>query len=81
MREALELAAGGSQVRIHINPADHQTLRPQIEMLVRETSGVGTAELIADPEVTSGGCRVETRFGVIDQQLEAQLARIEEELT
>ncbi len=81
VREALELAAGGSQVRIHLNPADHQTLRPQIEMLVRETSGVGTAELIADPEVTSGGCRVETRFGVIDQQLEAQLARIEEELT
>ena len=36
---------------------------------------------MADPEIARGGCRVETRFGTIDQQFEAQLARIEEELT
>ena len=33
------------------------------------------------PSITPGGCRVETRYGAIDQQFEAQLARIEEELT
>jgi flagellar biosynthesis/type III secretory pathway protein FliH len=37
--------------------------------------------VVADPQVSLGGCRVETRFGVIDQQFEAQLARIEQELT
>lgn len=81
VREALELAAGSSQIRLHLNPADHAALKPQIQSLLREFSSVASAELIADPEITPGGCRLETRFGTIDQQFEAQLARIEEELT
>jgi flagellar assembly protein FliH len=39
------------------------------------------AEMIADPEISPGGCRIETLHGAIDQQFESQLARIEEELT
>jgi flagellar assembly protein FliH len=81
IREALELAAGSSQLRIHLNPADHKAIGQQAEMLIGELSTLTTAELVADPEITPGGCRVETRFGVIDQQFEAQLKRIEEELT
>jgi len=64
-----------------LHPADHQALAPQVESLVAELSSLGAAEIVAGPEITRGGCRVETRFGVIDQQVEAQLARIEEELT
>jgi flagellar assembly protein FliH len=81
VREALELAVGSSQLRIHMNPGDHQALGPQVETVIAELSPLGSAELVADPEIRPGGCRVETRFGVIDQQFEAQLARIEEELT
>ena len=81
VREALELAAGNAELRIHLNPEDHQALASQVNMLIKELSGLARAELIADPEITKGGCRVETRFGVIDQQFEAQLKRIEEELT
>ena len=81
VREALELASGSTQLRIRMNPADHETLGPQVETLVAEFSSVGPTDLIADPHVTPGGCRVETRFGTIDQQFEAQLARIEQELT
>jgi flagellar assembly protein FliH len=81
VREALELAAGNAELRIHLNPEDHQALGWQVNMLIKELSGLARAELIADPEITKGGCRVETRFGVIDQQFEAQLKRIEEELT
>ena len=44
-------------------------------------SPLAGAELVADEGISRGGCRVETRFGAIDQQFEAQLARIEEELT
>ena len=39
------------------------------------------AELAADENISPGGCRVETEHGSIDQQIEAQLARILEELT
>ena len=52
-----------------------------VQMLVQEMSGLAAADMVADEGVSRGGCRVETRFGAIDQQFEAQLARIEEELT
>jgi len=81
VREALELAAGHSQLRIHLNPADHQSIGSQAELLLRELSTLTEAEIVPDDAVTPGGCRVETRFGIIDQQFEAQLKRIEEELT
>lgn len=81
LREALELAAGSAQLRIHLNPADCQTLGKQAALLAREMGSVANPEVVPDPAVSPGGCRVETRFGSIDQQLESQLARIEEELT
>jgi flagellar assembly protein FliH len=81
IREALELAAGGSQIRLLLHPTDYQTLQPQVEMVLREFAPLGQAEVVADPTISPGGCRVETRFGAIDQQLETQLRRIEEELT
>ncbi len=43
-------------------------------------SGLGETQIVADASVSPGGCRVETRFGSIDQTFEAQLARVEEEL-
>jgi flagellar assembly protein FliH len=81
VREALDLAAGGADLRLHLSPGDLAALQPQVEALLAEFSSLGTTQLIADPQVTPGGCRVETRFGTIDQTFEAQLARIEEELT
>jgi len=81
VREALELAAGSSKLRIQLNPADHEALKPQVQALIKELSDLGAAELVADPRVSPGGCRVQTRFGTIDQQFETQLKRIEEELT
>lgn len=80
VREALELATGSSQLRILMNPQDLQSLGNQVQMLVDEMSPHIEVELKADADITPGGCRVETRFGVIDQQFEAQLQRIEEEL-
>lgn len=81
VREALEMASGASQLRICLNPADVETLGGQIERLRSEFRRVGTAEIVGDARVTPGGCRLETQHGVIDQQFEAQLARIEVELT
>jgi flagellar assembly protein FliH len=80
IREALDLAAGSPQVRIRVNPADHGRLVPHMEMLVKEFSSLSAAEIVPDAAITPGGCCVETRFGVIDQQVESQLKRIEEEL-
>jgi flagellar assembly protein FliH len=80
IREALQLAAGSGYVRLLLNPGDHQALQSQVQLLVQEMSGLGETQIIADASVSPGGCRVETRFGSIDQTFEAQLARVEEEL-
>lgn len=80
IREALELAAGNHGVRLQLNPEDLETLGSEVQSLIDAASGVGDVELMADDTIGRGGCRVETRFGVIDQQIESQLKRIEEEL-
>ena len=81
VRETLRLVAGSSAVRVRLSPQDYDALQPQAEALVREMAGLGTCELAADPAITPGGCRVETAFGEIDQRIETQIRRIEEELT
>ncbi|MBN2217897.1 MAG: hypothetical protein JW719_11035 [Pirellulales bacterium] len=81
VREALELAAGSQHVRVMLSPVDHRALGPRIAELAERLGRLGTVEVVADAATSPGGCRVETRFGVIDQQFETQLARIEEELS
>ncbi len=80
IREALELAAGSPGIRLHLNPRDRQSLGDEIHALVASMSAIGGAQIVEDDAVQPGGCRVETRFGSIDQQFDAQLKRIEEEL-
>lgn len=81
VREGLELAAGSAELRIHLHPADCAALQPQVAMVVKELAPLAAAEIVADAEIAAGGCRIETRFGAIDQQIETQLARIAEELS
>jgi flagellar assembly protein FliH len=80
IQEALDLAAGSPNVRLHLNPDDYQALGVQVRRLIDAMSSLGDAEVVPDTAITQGGCRVETRFGAIDQQIESQLRRIEEEL-
>jgi flagellar assembly protein FliH len=79
-REALRLAAGSARMRILMNPADVAALAGSMDRLLAEFSSLASIELVADAAISHGGCRVETEHGFIDQQFEAQLARIAEEL-
>ena len=45
-----------------------------------ELTKLSTAHVVSDPTIELGSCRVDTEFGCIDQQFQAQLERIEEEL-
>ena len=80
VRETLELATGGDQVRILLSPNDYRTLGNHVTDLAQTIGTLGTVEVVADASIDVGGCRVETQFGSIDQQVETQLRRIEEEL-
>lgn len=80
IRDALELAMGAGKVTVHLNPHDYDALRDRAEGLAKQIGKIGTTTIVPDPDVSHGGCRVVTEFGVIDQTFEAQLGRIEEEL-
>jgi flagellar assembly protein FliH len=81
VREALELAAGSSRVKISLHPDDFDALSGQIDRLIKEIARAAEAEIVPDLTVSLGGCRVETSQGLIDQQIETQLERIIAELT
>jgi flagellar assembly protein FliH len=78
--EALRLAAGMANITLHINPTDYENLGSQIARLAETLCQLAPSQVIADSEITAGGCRVVTKFGEIDQQIEAQLRRIEADL-
>lgn len=80
VRESLELAAGNTQLTLRLNPQDHATLGERITTIAKQVGSLGTLQIVADAAIEPGGCRVETEFGSLDQQLEAQLARIKDEL-
>jgi flagellar assembly protein FliH len=81
VREALQLAAGSTRLRLHMNPSDLDTLAPQVQRLLDQHASAATIELFVDTSISPGGCRVDTEHGSVDQQFESQLARIAEELT
>lgn len=80
VREALHLAAGNERITLRLHPEDQATLGDRVKTLIAELGSLAEVRVVADPAITAGGCRVDTEFGSIDQQLESQLARIMEEL-
>jgi flagellar assembly protein FliH len=78
--DALRLAAGSSSIKLYLNPTDHEHLGTQVERLAKSMCQLAATDIASDPAITPGGCRVETKFGQIDQQIEAQLSRVQVEL-
>jgi flagellar assembly protein FliH len=79
--EALRLCSGTAEITIRLHPSDHATLGAQVSRLAEEFRPAAPANIVADKAVTIGGCRVETEFGSIDQQIETQLERVAQELS
>ena len=79
--EALQLCSGTAEITVRLNPADHATLGPQVSRLAEEFHPAAPATIVADEAIAVGGCRVETEFGSIDQQIETQLERVAQELS
>ena len=80
LREALELGTGSTSIRIRLNTADYEALKPQIDLVIQEMTRSVPTEIIGDALVSPGGCILETPQGTIDNRIETRLARIEEEL-
>ena len=81
VREALEMAAGASEVTVSLHPDDHKKIAEHVGPLTESIARVAAPSFVADDAVSPGGCVVKTRHGTIDQRLETQLERIAEELS
>lgn len=78
LKEALKFVVDRQKITIHLNPIDFQYLTSstfRTSLLKDDLKGV---ELLEDPNITRGGCFIETSFGDIDATIEGQLRKIEE---
>jgi flagellar assembly protein FliH len=78
--ETLRLAAGSAEIVVRVNPTDYENLGPQIDRLAATLCRLTPSAIVTDPAITPGGCRVQTKLGEIDQTIESQLRRIEQDL-
>ena len=81
VQEALRMCAGSAEITVRLNPNEIETLGDQVRQLAEVFHPAAPAKIVADNSLSVGGCRVETEFGSIDQQIETQLERLQEELS
>lgn len=80
IRESLELFSSSPQLMISLSPQDEMALGEQTRQLAAQIASIANVTIAADPSLAPGECRVETKQGLIDQTVKAQLQRITEEL-
>jgi flagellar assembly protein FliH len=80
IQEGLELAHGQERITVRLNPADHAALGDRVLKVSQPLAQLGKVQVVPDPQITAGGCRIDTEFGTIDQRLETLLSRIGQEL-
>ncbi len=81
VQESLQMCAGAAEITVRLHPSDHETLGDQVCQLAEVFSPAASTKIIADASLSLSGCRIETEFGSIDQQLETQLERLQQELS
>jgi flagellar assembly protein FliH len=78
--ECLRLVVGTHDIRVAIHPSQKATLADAMLRLKLQFAELQHVELTEDESVAPGGCRIFTRQGQIDADLDAQLQRIAREL-
>jgi flagellar assembly protein FliH len=77
---ALKMVIGCTRQRIVFHPQDRQIITDVLERLRFSNPTIDSAQLVEDPSVARGGCRIHTEHGLVDADLEAQLDRLVEQL-
>ena len=74
--DALRVVVQAADVRIVIHPAQRATMEAALPHLRMEWPTLQHVELIDDPTLAPGGCRLLTRGGRVDADLDGQLDRV-----
>ena len=80
LAETLQLLAERTAVVVHVNPRDLTTAEAIMPELVDQLKLGPHVTVVADGDVSAGGCYVRAGHGDIDARIETQLSRIVETL-
>lgn len=80
LAEAMKLVVHASDVRLAVHPAQRQILEQTLPRLRMQWPNLTHVELDEDETLALGGCRITTRHGQVNADLDAQLDRIIAEL-
>ncbi|MEE4253120.1 MAG: flagellar assembly protein FliH [Desulfuromusa sp.] len=81
IENALKSSVRSDQYQIRINPADLETVTKNKPLFLASISGLKNLSFETDPEISPGGCRVDSEFGDVDATIETQLEAIQQALS
>jgi flagellar assembly protein FliH len=81
VREALQQVEDTAEVTIQLHPDDLALMKDNNSPLLNGLPETGPLRFISSPEITRGGCLVQTRFGLIDARRETKLEQLRKALT
>ena len=76
LRDAMRLVVHAGDVKVAIHPAQRQTLDAVLPALKLEFPRLSHVELVDDPAMSPGGCRIFAGNGQVDADLDQQLDRV-----
>ena len=76
LTEAMKLVVKSADVRVAIHPAQRKTLDAALPKLALQYATLTHVQIIEDPSIFPGGCRVFTEHGQVNADLDSQLDRI-----
>lgn len=80
IRQALEKAIGQDNIKIKANPDDCEAISAMLSQMVPDADRLRRIQISEDQSILTGGCLIETDFGVIDARIDNQLRAIGEKL-
>ncbi len=80
LAEAMKVVVHATGVRIALHPSQRGALEAALPELRAEWPTLEHIDVVEDPAIAPGGCRVHTRGGRVDADLDSQLDRVIAEL-
>jgi flagellar biosynthesis/type III secretory pathway protein FliH len=81
VRDALTQIEGTAQFTVRLHPADLELLQKSGSPLLGDGDGTKEFRFLSSPEVTRGGCLVQTQFGTVDARRETKFDLLQRTLT
>jgi flagellar assembly protein FliH len=80
LTNAATLVTHAEDVRLAVHPSQRAILLEMLPEVGRDWPSLQHVELVEDASISPGGCRIYTRQGLVDAELDAQISQIAAEL-